>query len=134
MHRVLVLSGLVLALSMPPAFAATTVQDVVSKCAVSNTASAKTECRAAIAAYIQGLGLTGADLDEALGQLAYSLATASGLSATTGAVIADALDAISTSISDPQLKRTVESIAADATDGSVTVPANAPSPRNPSGG
>lgn len=132
MYRVLALSGLLLALAMPPAFAATTQADVVAAC--SSASSTVSACKTAIANYISESGKTGADLDKLLGELAYKLVTSGNLTAATGTIVSEALKEIAASATSPELKATITTIANDAADGAVqSLPPNPPSATNPSG-
>jgi hypothetical protein len=130
MYRVLAISGLVLALAVPPAFAATTEDDVVTACTTSTSAA----CSSAVTAFIQDSGKTGAELDKLLGELAYKLVTSPNLTAATGLLVAAALEQIAASATSSELKATITSFASDAADGTVSsVPSAPPSATNPSG-
>jgi hypothetical protein len=131
MYRAIALSGLVLALAMPPAFAASTQQEVIAACSAANATT--TACRQAIASYIAATGKTGADLDKLLGELAYKLVTLPNI-APVASVVADALKEIAVKATSTTLKSTINSFAADAEDGAIaSIPPKAPSATNPSG-
>lgn len=130
MYRALAITGVVLALAAPPAFAMTSQADVVTACTTSTAAA----CTAAITAFIQESGKTGADLDKLLGELAYKLVTSPGLTPSTGQLVSTALQKIADSASSSALKTTISSFATDASDGALTsIPPKAPSATNPSG-
>lgn len=133
MYRVLAVSGLVLALAVPPAFA-TSESDVLTACTGSGSTS--TGCTSAIAAYANASGKTGAELDKLLGQLAYKLLAGGYLNANTATVIAAALDAIADKVVSTELKTTIGNFADDVeADGDLDtpLPPNPPSANNPSG-
>lgn len=133
MYRVLALSGLVLALSVPPAFA-TTEAEVLTACTGSGSTSAG--CTSAISSFVNSSGKTGAELDKLLGTLAYKLLSGGYLNADTAAVIAAGLDAIADKVVSSALKTTIGNFADDVeADGDLDapLPPNPPSASNPSG-